>query len=462
MSSDHSETSSTQTLNLTQTYLKPRSFEPRPYQLEGIQFLRTHKRAMLTDDPGLGKTLQAACASTPPCVIFAPTYWVEGWAEFLRDQFPYCSIEVCSGTFAQRQASINKKADFTICNIEMARKRTICEEEVVHTKWGGDYTTVIKKQVAKYTWAEYTTVIVDESHRIRNRESNQAKAIKEIADGAEFVFLLTGTPIYREPDDLYMQLHVCRPQIFISYWKFVQDYCNTKGSYFAVKVTGARNIDRLKKLLQEFMLGRTYKEVGMYLPDMIEQKVIVKMPPEVVTLYNRIKATYEIEELEMDIASQMEAMQTLRYVTAEMKKTIVQQIVEDLNGQGVLVYSWYKHSAEDLAEELGGTLITGDVHYSERAKVAREGGAIICGTIGSLSEGVDLSHLRAVVFFEEDWTPGSMYQALSRVRRFSKTGEREPVLVYYVMCEGTIDVHIHNVVGSRDVTIKQILRKALK
>jgi SNF2 family DNA or RNA helicase len=65
-----------------------RSFIPRAYQVQGIEFLRQQKRAILGDAPGLGKTFQATEAAELPCVISCPLPLVDQWKEFLEDQYP--------------------------------------------------------------------------------------------------------------------------------------------------------------------------------------------------------------------------------------------------------------------------------------------------------------------------------------------------------------------------------------
>jgi len=62
-------------------------------------------------------------------------------------------------------------------------------------------------------------------------------------------------------------------------------------------------------------------------------------------------------------------------------------------------------------------------------------------TMESLSEGVDMSDARTVIFAEQSYVPGQMYQALSRVVRH-RTGDAdqdEPVIIYRVRYSNTVD-----------------------
>ena len=51
--------------------------EPYPYQQDGIRFGLEHKRIIIGDEPGLGKTLQSIgivdTANAYPCLVICPS-----------------------------------------------------------------------------------------------------------------------------------------------------------------------------------------------------------------------------------------------------------------------------------------------------------------------------------------------------------------------------------------------------
>ena len=403
---------------------------PRPYQQIGIDFLSAKKRAILGDAPGLGKTLQAAIAVHPPVLVVAPTYLTTQWADFISQQFPLDSVALANGTQLSRLRALSACAKWTIVNTEMLRT---------------------------YDMPRHTTsVIFDEAHHLRGRTAQQAKAAVEVARFKEQVFLLTATPIIRECDDLYMLLRIINPYKFKSYWGFVQQFCKIDRTPWADKVVGCVNPEALSNLLSQYMIQRSYKEVGMQLPAMIEQLVRIKFKPDRLSEYQNVKNEYRYLNITLDSAIQV--LQVLRHLTICREKidTTV-SLIQDINVPTV-IYTWYKESARILAMELKADLVTGDMTPNERVKVARNS-KLVVATIASMSEGVDLSHMRAVVFFEEDWTPGVMYQALSRVRRHSQNPET--VLVYYITMHGSVDESIHKMITRRVSSTKEILKEAL-
>jgi hypothetical protein len=89
-------------------------------------------------------------------------------------------------------------------------------------------------------------------------------------------------------------------------------------------------------------------------------------------------------------------------------------------------------------------------------------------TMASLSEGVDLSYGRTVIFCETDYTPGRNYQALSRVIRHRTEGEatpdnnNDPVVCYWCRYAGTVDQQIFETQKSRtNGSALQVLKEAL-
>lgn len=116
---------------------------PRGYQRIGIEFLRSHKRAFNCDSPGLGKTFQATEAAVRPVLVLCPSYLVTQWRDWIDEQYPQESVEAALGTRDERAKAVAKHADWTIMNYEM-----------------------FHSYVLPHEW--YRTIILDESHHVRN------------------------------------------------------------------------------------------------------------------------------------------------------------------------------------------------------------------------------------------------------------------------------------------------------
>jgi len=405
---------------------------PRPYQLEGIEWLASKRRAMLVDAPGLGKTLQAAEAAIKPVLISAPSYLTEHWAEFIYEQFPGDSISLAMGDRTRRTKTLQRDADWYIINHQMLR------------------TYDMPKGIQ--------TFIVDESHHMKSHKAEMSQYALIIALQVPRVYLLTATPIIREPDDLFMQLRLLDPVTFDNYERFVSAFCNRTWGPFQFEIHGLKRGTNFNKIYAGYSLGRTYEQVKLDLPELIESKLILTPPPDFIAKYRKAKTDYLLDDRVLN--SPLEVLRELRRMTVcPQKVDAIKALLEDSPGKSV-VFCWYRDTAALLGEALNAPVITGALKPSDRRMLALKRNDCIVATIASLSEGVDLSFCRTVVFAEQDYTPGRLHQAISRVHRFS--ADVTPVRVFYALMKGTVDEVIHHCVDRRISSVYEVLAMALK
>lgn len=404
----------------------------RKYQIAGTEFLKRGKYA-LWDEPGLGKTLQAINAATCPVLVTAPTYLVEQWGDVIRAQHPEAVVSVATGSRAQRTAALAKRADWYVTNIEMFRT---------------------------YKMPHCYTLIVDEAHHIRSHKAKQSQQIYLYSTSCKLVFELTATPIMKEVDDLYMQFKLLAPTEFTSYGRFVDTFCKVSQSPWGLKIIGPKNNLLLRALCHRFALRRSYKEVGLELPAFIEHQLKLEMEPEFAKAYMEVKRNYRLTpEITVETAGAMLA--TLRRLTmCPAKITAIEGIIEDTpTDQPVVIFVWYKDNACAIKQHVPeAVVITGDIPATLRPTLAKQSRLVIA-TLGSLSEGVDLSAAKTVIFAECDYTPGLMYQANRRILRF--TEDPVPVNAYYLLAKGTVDEHVLRAAQRRVSDARLILRDAL-
>ena len=433
------------------TALYSEKFSIRDYQAEGIAFLEERKRAMLTDAPGLGKTAQATFAAKGNTLVICPSYLVPQWLAWLTS----VGIKARSATgmrWEREQVLDDTDYDWLVINHEMLDGY----EQFADARW-------VRR---------WRTIIIDESHHLKAHQGKRAKAAVKLCLHTEYVFLLTATPIKREIDDLFMQFRILQPDIFTSYWRFVRQFCLTEQTYFGTKIKGAKKSMRreLEQIISLMSLGRSYETAGRELPPIIPKFITVELNKETRKIYDELIDYWRVRDAEgnLTFTNYMEVLHSLRqHLTGALKADVVASLIEDVERQSV-AFSWYKNTAMAIKLKLGANceLATGDINQEvriERAKQAMFDGRDISATISALPEGVDLSRARNLIFAEEDFTPGSNYQALSRVRREREDGHSnaEPIICYYVHCAKTIDVAIHDVSTRRAGTVKDVIKEAL-
>lgn len=437
----------------------------RRYQTEDVEFHLDNPKSANHSQPGTGKTAIAAetMMSDPTMehiLVACPDYLKPMWRDHIakqyypeqyqhmqrypQDEIP--DIAVCQGQSMDRISQIMARKKWTIINKEMFRTYPIP--------------------------AMYDGVILDEAHHFANRNAKMTEAATELttSPNTKRVIQLTATPVRKEPDDLYSQLRMLDPQTFSSYYDFVREYCYVSRGRYGMHVRGGRT-QKIKEMLKEYAVAHTYSSVHLQLPRLIEYVDTLEMTPQMRKLYLTVKNTYRYPDLGAGtvkfLTNAMQVMTHLRRMTmCETKLEAIQDIVDD-SDDAVVIYTWYREGAEKVAAHLlensnhsvDVPIIDGSISAQKRAELAK-GQKYIVATLAALSEGVDLSHARVVVFAESYWQPAMMYQAMSRVRRWSN--DTRPVMVHYLNMENTIDEIVHKAHKERHATIESIIKQALE
>jgi superfamily II DNA or RNA helicase len=470
--------------------------QARHYQIEGIDWLTQPNvlasltdllpilsRHILTDAPGSGKTYQSSEAArlllTPnqACLVAAPAHLCKQWFEYLCEQYPDDNVVWLEGTRPQKLRDSQIAARWYILSIQSLRQHEFMDDLVS--------AMIIQHHIS--------VCIIDESHYVKNRDAVQSKVLRKLTrpDFVPHVILLTATPIMKEADDLYMQLRICDPISFASFDRFLNQYC-----WFSYTSWGPQDISLKRgavEALAQWMMGRTYAQIGLELPPLIAPPPVVhNLGTDRRKAYDDLKnywytvVTDESESGTIDANSAMELMHLLRRVTdgPDKQADITTYLSDDPTP--TLIATSYRASARNLLAAitkahptLRVTVITGEVPATERAAKAKAPADVVIATIPSLSEGCDLSHMNTVYFYEEDWAPGKHHQFLSRVRRHrdNSTGavvidtdnhlhvdedpNDKPVLVRYFHADRTIDQRIHAVRDHRAVNVKDLIKVEL-
>lgn len=426
---------------------------PREYQEIGTKWLDWRERGFLTDWPGMGKTLQAseALVKDLPGFVAAPSHLVGQWADFLTEQYEgRVKVGLATGTRKQRDAVLDQKADVYVCNYEMLKSYAL--------------PTGIKR------------IIYDESHHLRNRSANKSKAAKSFANKnpKTHVYMLSASPMWKSLDDIWMQLNILYPTIFTSYHQFVEMFFVTLDTPYGTKVLKVKKDKReeLDTLIKPIKLGRTYKDVGRFLPDVIENNVIIDFSTAQQKFYDEIKYNYQVQFEDEDgqkdlIFNGAGVLHTLRQVTMGSGKVdTIKSIVEDV-GKPTVIGCWYRDHAEMVQKALDNcVLITGDMNAQARQQLAlraQNNDWHIAATEASICEGVNLYKYKHIIMAEEHWPPGANYQFISRVVRDRNDNgqDQDPVIINYVMVRRSVDTAIHDIAKRRQNSIKDVISESL-
>lgn len=284
----------------------------RPYQREGAHWMRRTGNALLTDQPGLGKTIQTlgtiiATAKTEDRLaarwhlIACPSVAVTGvWGPEIRRWLRDHPVEVLAltGPLADREAALRDfeprpetRHVFVVVNIEAVRinpakntfSKSLRKHQIIRytvKRKDKDTGKVEKVQMAYHATNAvlrplfervWDTVVVDESHRALIRTEHIPTQTR-----AGFVLLatrrrlaLSGTPMRGKPEQLWGTLNWLRPDLYTSYWKWVKLYFEVTADGFSSYIVGGltrSGESRLALDLRSIALRRTKAEVAPELP----------------------------------------------------------------------------------------------------------------------------------------------------------------------------------------------------
>lgn len=418
--------------------------QPRPYQLQGSGWLLDKGRAFLTDGFGLGKTSQAIWAAEVPAMVACPRVVIPHWVREIKACWPEARIAAATAPdLATRMIQLNVEADFYVFNIELLRTDM--------DKWF----VGLRKQRGGVV--PIHTFIVDEAHRLRGRNSTQARGADRVAQLVGRVYFLTATAVYNQVDNLYWPLHMLDPKRFPGYYRFLNDYCKVIQTSWGPKVIGLKNDRALKGVFAEYALGRTRAEVSAQLPLLQETVIEIDPDPEFRKLYKDTRQQYR-DRFQKLLLTQQNVLTALRSLTQQAKAPTIAQLVMDAGAEHTLIYTYHKDLAYVLGHLLKWPVITGDMPAIKREAVAKANDCIVA-TFPSVAEGIDLSHIQHVIYAEQDWIPGIMDQSLNRVHR--PTSPHTHTNVSYVIVKKTVDSVIYKSFKFRELGMDEIVNAAL-
>lgn len=414
-----------------------------PFQRPGVQFLREHKYALLADEPGLGKSAQAIVAARDnreeKILVLCPASVKYHWANEIQKWDLGASVCLINGSTWKHVPS----------------KYTIINYDLIH-----------KPGVAKHLLKmQFDVLILDEAHYLKNSRAKRTKTVYShngLADNAVRVWLLTGTPVLNRPVEIFPMLRRFIPERlgrYSDYMSFTKRFCAAYQGKWGWDDSGASHLEELASYLDGFMLRRLKKDVMDDLPDKIYQKIIFDAPTAAVkSLVKREAAEYREDMLG--------AFSTLRQEVGLAKLPLVLEHLENLleETDKVIVFAHHRKVLETLRVRLKNynpVLLYGGLTAQQKQKtvddfVTDRNKRIFLGQIDAAGTGIDglQKVANTVVFAEISWVPGQIRQAIDRCHRI---GQKNKVLVQFLMMKGGIDEQIYDSVGSKTEVIKKIV-----
>jgi superfamily II DNA or RNA helicase len=423
--------------------------ELRDYQLEGFKWLARLSHwgvgACLADDMGLGKTLQALAviltrAAQGPTLIIAPTSVGMNWIAEAEKFAPTLNpIQFGSG---DRQTLLNnlQPFDLLICTYGLLQQEDLAE---------------------KLAQVQWQTIVLDEAQAIKNFATKRSKGAMGLQ--GEFKILTTGTPIENHLGELWNLFRFINPGLLGSLDSFNQNFAHPIERY---QDKGARN--KLKKLIQPFLLRRIKSQVLQELPERTEITLHVELSKEEMAFYEALRREAIAKLADSDAEAGAKHLQVLaeimklrraccnaQLVTADAqlpsaKLQLFGEVVGELieNRHKALVFSQFVghlHIIRDYLDrqKIRYQYLDGSTSAKDRKKRvdAFQGGEgdVFLISLKAGGTGLNLTAADYVIHMDPWWNPAVEDQASDRAHRI---GQQRPVTIYRLVAKNTIEEKI--------------------
>lgn len=429
------------------------------YQKQGIEFLVSRQGGMLLDEQGLGKTLQALEAvnrsDSKLLVVVCPAIMQGTWLHHITKY-------------------LNKDIEYIIHSYEWYNNSNHIKE--------------VYKKINKLK----TSVVVDECHYIKTPTSKRSKTVYQmlLLENIKQKILLTGTPITRDIDDLYMPMSVFyngTNNWYKSIFHFRRDLMKCKHSYFGDVYSGFKSEyskNLLIGMLKRISLRRTKKQVLSELPAISRQRIYIDIDAKVAkeSLKYLDYATYVINKdtenatKYEDYASQMKedathiatvrkalgiakVKGTLEYIDLYLETSKVDKLVVFAVHQDVisLLVNALKEKYKDkyMIHEITGATPRGKRDKMIESFQTDEKPQILVANMIACGVGVTLTKAHTVVFAELDFTPSNIMQAEARVHRIT---QEHIVNSIFIIANESLDAKILGLIKDKLTVIKDVLQ----
>lgn len=316
----------------------------------------------------------------------------------------------------------------------------------------------------------FKSVIIDESHRVKDPSAQQTIFTKGIATGKEYVILLSGTPVVNRPEDLVAQLSIMgRLQEFGGRSAFMADYCTDpkdKDARPAVPLSVLSDT-----LYANCMIRREKAKVLPQLPDKTRVDLYVDISNgdeydvAATDLAEYLRQYKECTDWEIRRKMRMEAL--VRFMTLRQLATLgkVAQAADFirtfLSSGGKLVVFCSLHAVVDALCKAfpGAVTVTGrDSAAGKQASVDafqnNPGTRLIICSVKAAGVGLTLTASSNVAFVELPWTYADCCQCEDRAHRI---GQKDNVTCYYLLGRGTIDHAIYSLIHRKKSVAAEIM-----
>lgn len=457
---------------------------PLPHQTETARkvLFEMRGRAILADEVGLGKTIEAGLILKEYIVrglvrkilILVPASLVLQWVRELNQKFGIPAV-------AQKKEH-SWQNDVVVASMDTAKR--------------DPHKSILLSQ-------EYDMLIVDEAHKLKNKKTTNYQLMLQLRK--KYCLLLTATPVQNDLSELFNLITLLKPGQLGGHSDF--------SANFVVDKRLPKNEDQLKDELSKVMIRNRRGDGQLEFTKRIVRNIDVELSQEEKNLYagvtSFVKDQYHaaggdmnsmlsLVTLQREVCSSRDAVfvtlvnlskkldpdspirdriwelvDLIRQIGANSKAEKTMELVREMNDK-VIVFTEYRATQEYLLKYFRDRSMTAVPYRGGMNRGKKDwmmdlfrGRAQVMIATEAGGEGINLQFCHHMINFDLPWNPMRVEQRIGRVHRL---GQTQDVKIYNLSTQGTIEEHIlhllhekinmfEKVIGHLDVILERFEKK---
>jgi len=336
-----------------------------------------------------------------------------------------------------------------------------------------------------------TLMVIDESTTIKTPSAKRTKNIINLSDKAKYRRIMTGSPVTKNPLDLYSQCEFLSSWLldFSSYYAFRNRYAEMKTIYAhgrSVQVVDKfRNLGELSDQLKGFSY-RVLKEDCLDLPDKIYMKRNIKLSPDQNKLYLQMKETAlaNLNGKQVTTVNVLTQLMRLHQITcghftaddgttqsiANNRIDELMNVLEETEGKAI-IWAHYQYDINAIIKAVVAEYGPGSVvdYYGLTPQDERQDNIrkfqddprcrFIVGTPSTGGYGITLTAANTVIYYSNGYDLEKRLQSEDRAHRI---GQQKSVTYVDLICDDTVDEKIVKSLRKKINIASEVLGEELK
>ena len=344
---------------------------------------------------------------------------------------------------------------------------------------------------SKFLSCHNTLMVIDESTTIKTPKAKRTKSIVHLSESAKYRRIMTGSPVTKNPLDLYSQCYFLDPFHLEheSYYSFRTRYAIMKTANISGRqiqlVNGFKNLGELSDKLKPFSY-RVLKEDCLDLPDKIYMKRNIKLSPDQFKLYEQMRkeALAVLNGKQTTTVNTLTQLMRLQQITCghftaddgstqpivNNRLSELMNVLDETEGKAI-IWAHYQfditsiikdivkvHGPESVVDYYG--LTPQDERQENIRKFQSDPKCrFIVGTPATGGYGITLTAANTVIYYSNGYDLEKRLQSEDRAHRI---GQKKSVTYVDIMAEETVDEKIVKALRKKINIASEVLGEDLK